>query len=232
MTGTAECGELRLALGVYVVGAIDPAERAAVDAHLSHCPECREELAGLAGLPALLGRVPRAEVERMEPGAEVPEEPPGELLDSLLQRVAVRRRSHRWRMAAAAAAAAVIAIGGGIAVGHAVIDHPASPPAAAQQPAAQVASASNPATGVAATVYYTTSASGMTIKVKVTGVKPGTMCQFWVNTKAGQNTLAGTWVAGPSGTSYPAASKYTAAQVKSFDLSTGNKHKVVTIPVT
>jgi hypothetical protein len=60
MTGLTDCGDIRHALGVYVVGAIDPAERSIVDAHLSHCLECREELAGLAGLPALLGRVPVA----------------------------------------------------------------------------------------------------------------------------------------------------------------------------
>ena len=65
MTELTDCGDIRLALGVYVVGAIDPAERAIVDAHLSHCPDCREELAGLAGLPALLGRVPREDAERL-----------------------------------------------------------------------------------------------------------------------------------------------------------------------
>ncbi len=31
------CGAFRELLGVYVVGAIEPGERAAVDAHLSHC---------------------------------------------------------------------------------------------------------------------------------------------------------------------------------------------------
>ena len=73
MTGLTDCGDIRHALGVYVVGAIDPAERSVVDAHLSRCLECREELAGLAGLPALLGRVPLADAERMALGDEVPD---------------------------------------------------------------------------------------------------------------------------------------------------------------
>ena len=55
MTGMAGCREIRQALGVYVLGAIDPAERAQVDEHLASCPGCREDLAGLAGLPAMLG---------------------------------------------------------------------------------------------------------------------------------------------------------------------------------
>ncbi|MGI8452084.1 MAG: zf-HC2 domain-containing protein, partial [Streptosporangiaceae bacterium] len=48
MTAPRGCAEIRAALGVYVVGAIDPADRAAVDSHLAWCTGCREELAGLA----------------------------------------------------------------------------------------------------------------------------------------------------------------------------------------
>jgi hypothetical protein len=35
MTGSWDCAEARISLGVYVLGAIDPAERALVDAHLA-----------------------------------------------------------------------------------------------------------------------------------------------------------------------------------------------------
>jgi hypothetical protein len=54
MTTSADCRDIRHALGVYVLGAIDPAERAVVDSHLSSCPECREELAGLAAAAAVV----------------------------------------------------------------------------------------------------------------------------------------------------------------------------------
>jgi anti-sigma factor RsiW len=57
VTSHGLCGEIRLELGVYVVGAIRPADRSAVDRHLADCADCRDELAGLAGLPALLRRV-------------------------------------------------------------------------------------------------------------------------------------------------------------------------------
>src|SRR5215467_3343240 len=65
MTQTWDCTEARLSLGVYVLGAIDPAERSLVDAHLLTCRECRDELAGLAGLPALLARVNPDEISRI-----------------------------------------------------------------------------------------------------------------------------------------------------------------------
>jgi anti-sigma factor RsiW len=44
-----------------VLGAIEPADRAVLERHLGGCPRCRAELASLAGLPALLRRVPEAE---------------------------------------------------------------------------------------------------------------------------------------------------------------------------
>ena len=65
MTPTWDCTEARLSLGVYVLGAIDPAERSLVDAHLLTCQECRDELADLAGLPALLARVNPDEISRI-----------------------------------------------------------------------------------------------------------------------------------------------------------------------
>src|SRR5580692_7851376 len=59
------CAEARISLGVYVLGAIDPSERGLVDAHLATCRDCRDELAGMAGLPALLARVNPDEVSRI-----------------------------------------------------------------------------------------------------------------------------------------------------------------------
>lgn len=57
MIGTAGCEEIRLELGVYVLGAIGAADRSAVRAHLACCADCRDALAELAGLPGLLSRV-------------------------------------------------------------------------------------------------------------------------------------------------------------------------------
>src|ERR1039458_2532043 len=101
MTGSADCRDIRHALGVYVLGAIDPAERSVVDIHLSTCPECREELAGLAGLPALLHRIPVPEAQQLAdgdldqlPGPEVPSD---QMLRSLLARTTRARQTRRWR---------------------------------------------------------------------------------------------------------------------------------------
>ena len=224
MTGPADCGEIRHSLGVYIVGAIDPAERAIVDAHLSHCQDCREELAGLASLPALLGRVPAAEVERMFLSDDVPEEPPAELLDLLLRRVSARRRARRSRIITAAAAAAVIAVGGGIAGGF-LMPHEGHPASVASS---SLVRGSNH--GVDLTVYYDSAPSGMSMQVQVNGVRPGTTCVFWVITRAGAHVIAGTWSAGADSSWYHASSTYTASQLSGFDVSAGN-HVLARAPI-
>jgi len=96
MTQTWDCAEARTSLGVYVLGAIDPAERGLVDAHLATCRDCRDELAGLAGLPALLARVNPDEISRIcaddavRPMAS--DDPPEELLGTVLGLADARRR--------------------------------------------------------------------------------------------------------------------------------------------
>jgi hypothetical protein len=70
MNKTMDCEEARISLGVYVLGAIDPAERAMVEGHLATCQACRDELAGLAGLPALLARV--STDEALQLGEDLP----------------------------------------------------------------------------------------------------------------------------------------------------------------
>ena len=109
MTPAWDCTDTRQALGVYVLGAIDPAERSQVDRHVTGCRECRDELAGLAGLPALLSRVSVDEVGRIS-GADaepVPAgaAPPEDFVESVLSLTAARRRrNRRWQAVAAAAA--------------------------------------------------------------------------------------------------------------------------------
>jgi anti-sigma factor RsiW len=220
MTGLSECNEVRVALGVYVLGAIDPAERSVVDAHLSQCLDCREELAGLAGLPALLGRVPYAEAERLALDGEELEEAPAELLDALLAQVSERRRARRWRGIAVAAAAAIIAVGGGGLAGGILMSHHAP-----SQPTAQdnsyLVRGSNRATHVSAAVYYSAAASGTRMQVQVTGIPNGTHCQFWVTTANGQHLWAGGWTVSGShdGNWYDASTTAAMGQLRGFDIS-------------
>ena len=239
MTEHSGCDEIRLALGVYVLGAIDPAERAVVDDHLSQCDDCREELAGLAGLPALLGRVPLDDAERLaldDTELRDLEEPSAELLDSLLGRISARRRTRRWRGLVAAAAAAVIAVGAGIGGGMLIMHGQGARPSAEhpvkQQPT-EFVMGSNPETHVTAAVSYTQRSSGTTMKVLVTGIPNGTRCEFWLRTSSGARIQVASWtVNGDNATSwYGASSPVAAATVQSFEITAGSK-TLVTIPAS
>ena len=48
MDDAGMCAGIRPLLGVYLTGAIAPADRAVVVRHLAACADCRAELAGLA----------------------------------------------------------------------------------------------------------------------------------------------------------------------------------------
>jgi hypothetical protein len=92
----------------YVLGALSPADRLEFERHLPDCERCRRSVTALAGLPGLLSRVPREQVE-----APLPFEPlPETVLPALVG--AVRREQRRRAVLVTlgtAAAVAVVALG-------------------------------------------------------------------------------------------------------------------------
>src|SRR5258708_39666240 len=90
MNGAGECAQIRTELGVYVLGAIGPGERARVGRHVAWCSRCRDELAGLAGLPGLLRTLAAGEALRAW-GDEASQPSPGPPLEGLIRQVARSR---------------------------------------------------------------------------------------------------------------------------------------------
>jgi hypothetical protein len=238
MSGAASCREIRHSLGVYVLGAIDPAERAQVDEHLATCADCREELAGLAGLPALLRRVPTAEAERLavadqaDPADPAAEEPAADdkMLPALLARTAQTRRVRRWRELAAAAAVAVLALGAG-AAGASVLGSGTSPSASSshvQAPAKHTwhtVSAVDSTTGATLTVKYASVPWGTTMTVRVSGIPAGTVCEFVVTDTNGRHFVVGGWRVNYRGWPvwYPASTWLPDASLGSFQVTADGK---------
>ena len=229
MNGSAECRDIRHALGVYVLGAIDPAERATVDTHLATCPECREELAGLAGLPALLRRIPVGEAQQLAdddlaelPAAEVPSD---QMLRSLLDRTTRARQARRWR-GLAAAAAVVVAAGAAGAAGWGALQPSGAAAGSPAMPAHFTSvSATNPATHVGATVRYATKGWGMVLDTQVKNVPAGARCQLEVTDSSGHTSVVGGWTAtyDQGSTWYPGSSSVALASVHSFEITSKGK---------
>jgi anti-sigma factor RsiW len=221
----ASCREIRQALGVYVLGAIDPAERAQVDEHLATCPDCREELAGLAGLPAMLRKVPVMEAERLaaaEAELDALEMPSEQMLTSLVERTSnVRRmdRVHRWRRAAAAAAVVLVALGGGAAIATAL--QPGQSSAIAEHWRLAASTTGDP---VHLKVMYRPVPSGTEVKANVTAhLPPGTVCQLQLVDNQGHVMVLGSWQLWNDNAWYPGSAGASPESIKVFELTINGK---------
>jgi hypothetical protein len=244
---TMDCPDARLSLGIYVLGAIDPADRALVDSHLATCRDCRDELAGLAGLPALLARVSSEEAIALA-ATDLPspdgvdefvreivreKEPPPELLAAVLDLTAARRRRRRWREAGLGVAAALL-IAAGVFGGLRLGASPATPgpglsgvadPGPASGPW-QTATAS--VHGMLAEVSYRPMGWGTQLAVKVNGIPVGVYCQIYVVGPGGGKTLAGSWKTDDREgmVSYPVSSAIASSGMRGFQITVGKSESI------
>lgn len=208
----------------YVLGSLSASDRREFEAHMAGCPACREAVADLSGVPALLSQLDRDQVAAMdESGRTVtvaPEISP-ELLPSLLATVRWRRRRTRVTTWVASSAAAAV-LGIGVLVGVQGNSAPAQQVAASSQPMSQVGT-----TLLASTVQLSSQHWGTSINLKCVCLAPlnahhDTLAMVVVGRDGSQTRLA-TWVAEPGHTATPAGSISTpvdqiaAVQVVSAD---------------
>jgi anti-sigma factor RsiW len=212
----------------YVLGSLSASDRREFEAHMANCPECREAVAELSGVPALLSQLDRDDVAAINnseaaagTGSATPKMSP-ELLPSLLATVRWRRRRTRvatW--AASAAAAAVLGVGVFVGVESQSSIAPQQVTASAE-PMAQVGT-----NLLASTVSVSSQHWGTFINLKCVCLAPlnahhDTLAMVVVGRDGTQTRLA-TWVADPGHTATPAGSISTpinqiaAVQVVSAD---------------
>jgi len=182
--------ELRLSLGSYVLGSLDPADRAALDAHLPGCPACREELATYAALPALMSRLSIDQVRQPTPTV------PPTVLSRALNTVAAERNStvtqlRRWRRATvlSAAAATIVAVLFGATLWH---TQTPSPPEGTPLIATAGVSASGSASLQA-------KPWGTALTLQLQGLPQGDSFTAWVTAPNGTRSIAATWTPSPDG---------------------------------
>jgi anti-sigma factor RsiW len=231
MFGLTTGGDHRYAMwdAAYVLGSLSASDRREFEAHMAGCPACREAVADLSGVPALLSQLDQAEVAAMDESGRsagslpvtTPEMSP-ELLPSLLATVRWRRRRTRVVTWVASSAAAVV-LGIGVLLGvQGYTSTPAHQVATASQPMAQVGTSL-----LTSTVQLSSQHWGTSINLKCVCLAPlnahhDTLAMVVVGRDGTQTRLA-TWVALPGHTATPAGSISTpveqiaAVQVVSAD---------------
>ncbi len=185
----------------YVLGSLSGAERREFEAHLADCASCREAVAELSGIPALLSQLSREDVAAINEAGPPLATP--ELLPSLLETVRWRRRRTRLTWLASAAAAVVLGIGVLVGVNSYVGMH--FQPTTSAQPMAQVGTKQ-----LTSTISLSSEHWGTFINLRCYCLAPpdaphDTLAMVVVGRDGSQTRLA-TWVAEPGRTATPAGS--------------------------
>jgi hypothetical protein len=218
---TIGCAEAKQALGVLVLGALDPAERDAVEAHVAACPGCAAALAEIAPMAGLLHRV------RLEGGPPLPQaDPPAPpaLVDRALARIRFeerRDRRRRWVVVAAAAACLAVLLGGIVVRVH-----------GSSTAAPVLASGTSATTSVWARVLMTPTDSGTTLDLTLGGVRPGEHCQIVAVSHTGVTDVAASWVAAYDGEAeITGATWLTLNDIQSLRVTSPDRGTLLEVPV-
>lgn len=250
---SVDCDEVRMALGAYALGALDPREAAEVYEHLGWCPFCRVEADEFLGLPALLGRVTEADIEQAS-------RPPRAVLERMLK-VRARRRRITQAVLAVAASLVVGAVGGSIwvyAVQPGGGEESAVPALAretgmADSPAADAHAAEPTRTVTAAPSRHTSreltasrgevravlrlrsEEGGTQVGVSLGGVPRGTKCNVIVVAKDGTREQAASWTiraANGEVASFSGSTAIPMEQISRIDLETPDGDLLLRVPAT
>jgi hypothetical protein len=199
---TMDCAQARISLGVYVLGVLDPEERAAVDAHLVGCGGCQAELVDIEDLPALLASLSTEDAFALDDGW--PQEratPPGPTDTPTISEAgqrpgglsAVRGRRKAFRATWLSVAAVVVISLGAVGIGIYAGQPGAGPYAGPALGPWQSAQGSN-AAGMRAIVRYRPMDWGTQVAVQVTGIPLDTPCAIEAYERNGTAAAGGSWI--------------------------------------
>jgi hypothetical protein len=251
-----------VALGAYVLGALEREERAELEAHLETCGICRRELDRLAPLPGLLSRLTVEEAEVLEsadpeladmafadPALEdpvlgdpllatrdpaAPEAAPSAAAASSapLERALFEVARERRRSRRARAVALVAAV---MLAAGAVAGGLllGGEDGGAPAPAPLTASASDLRTGVHGSAELTREPWGTRVDLRLAGVRPGERCRLVARAAGGRVEVAANWRVGYLGTAeVPGAVAIPADRLVALDVVTSGDRLLVRMPVT
>ncbi|MFJ6672340.1 anti-sigma factor family protein [Actinosynnema sp. NPDC091369] len=178
------CGRT-VALGAYLLGSLDPAERSSFERHVDGCAACRREMVRLAPLPGLLGQVRLADLEL--PFDDPAPDPDLRPLPPEPEPVPAPTRRRRWPVLVGAGVLVVLVALGAVLVPHLVGDD------------AVTWHAADASSGVVASADLVRKSWGTELWVSTENMPRGTRCKLIVHDRAGRTEIGGWW-----GTDHPA----------------------------
>jgi anti-sigma factor RsiW len=183
---------VRSSLGAFLLDALEPAERAAVERHVERCPACRRELERMAALPALLAIVPPVEAH----GLSTAQEPSTRLLDRMLA-AAGEPRARGHGLTAVLSVALLVVLGGSALLGRDALR--------------STITARDPATNMWMAAQIATSPWGAGVELRLSGVAAGERCRLVVRGADGRTEVVSRWQAGYAGSATVEATTSIAA---------------------
>jgi hypothetical protein len=204
-------------LAPYALGALTLADRAEVQRHLADCRSCRDELADLAGVLALLRRMPTDQVGLPEPGPDSEASP------------APRAQPMPRRRRVLAVGAAALVLFAASLVGVRVWTSQGS--SAAPVTVADKWSTRDQTSNVAASAALRQQPWGTTVNLTLSDLPPRLTCRLVVRSVDGTRQSIGAWRTGYTHSiSLPAATAYRLEDIAALDVVTSQGDRLVSLP--
>ncbi|MGZ4609777.1 MAG: anti-sigma factor family protein [Actinomycetes bacterium] len=218
------CRAVELSLGAVAMGALEPGERVAVDAHLAVCPRCTATLAEFDEVAGLMNQVTAAEAEAALGGAPFPLARPQTELVMPPETGRPARRSRRL-VAAVSLCGAAAAIAGVLVLGPFASD--GAPP-----PRTTHSSVLDPQTHVRASATLQPVEVGTELTLRVSGVPTRQACQLVVVGDDGRRSVAASWLATYAGTArVTGTTSLSPSRIASLVVATPEGRVLATLPV-
>jgi hypothetical protein len=212
-------------LGAYLLGGLDAEDVQGFESHLQGCAKCRDELARLDKVPALLDAlpVPQAVALTVVPaGSGAPPAPATRAPVHLLSELARRRRKARRRWAALAGTVAAACLAVGLAVGP-LLNRSAPPDATYSVQSGG---------GLQFSIDMARKTWGTELAVNGSSLPSDGTLSLWVRDRAGGEDRACAWTATPSGrVRVTGATPIQLTSISSVELRDGTQHAVAVITV-
>lgn len=174
---------VRTSLGAFVLGHLDAAEAHDVRLHVEGCSACRAEAVELASVAAML---PKADLERLGPPAEVPVTTLGNVLTRI-----ERERALRGRVRGKSVVARFVAVAAALALlaGAATL----SADQAAQPPGGQTVALAASSVGVLGEAVIHDDFGSTWVELNASGLEPGETYAVWLEEAGGDRSPLGTF---------------------------------------